>query len=725
MAYGHGTGIEGGPPKGRKQGVEPAHVKLGPTIPQPAGIEYQDAYGSWTTALELDEKDIATPSENRFPDAIVEVDDEYLDRCRAWLDEQIQILKRSHQMKEDEWDLYEIAYRAKPDSVRNYRPPFEEASEEVIPAIAMSVEPVVARLRTSIFKQKPVFTVTPLVKSRTGDAPAIQDWLDFKQRHHWKLGHISKPRFVDFAKLGTCIFKTFYDYEEAPITRYRYDKDSSTFTVEKTKEVRYRGSRVKGIPLQNVMIPAGFEDIEDCPIICEKVTATVGQLRLWEASGKIANVNKILSFPAQHRSDVTETQIDEANQDSSLHGRNGMELYDLWECWFEYDVDGDGYDEHLCALWHEDTRQFLMLRYNWYWHQRKPYDLAPYLVSTGTVYGIGLAEMTLPFQLSLTRWQRMASDNAWLANTRMFIAKRNAPGIEKVPRIYSGRVFFVDDPSKDFKPFQSGEIYPSTLTERQNIFGMAEKRSGVSDYLTGRESPVLGSRATATSTIALIQEGTKRVEDTLENLREMYSSIIEKAIYIEMQYGTEGLEDIVFANDETAARIKEFFATTSEVNLNGMLQISLSATDAAENKQAKQQMQLAIINLLMVYYEKSLQAATSVLQIGPQLPGYAQMVSEILTDARKMYNDLLQNYDVPDPDSYLPDLAKYIQMGQGPAGVPSPLGGGPAGPAGGPGGPGSQPGLDALLAASAGGGNGGVPQGVRGRGAPLIESLAG
>jgi hypothetical protein len=118
MAYGHGTGIEGGPPKGRRQGVEPAHVKLGPTIPQPAGIEYQDAYGAWTTALELDKKDIATPSENRFPDAIVDVEDEYLARCRGWLDEQIAILKRSHQMKEDEWDLYEIAYRAKADSVR-------------------------------------------------------------------------------------------------------------------------------------------------------------------------------------------------------------------------------------------------------------------------------------------------------------------------------------------------------------------------------------------------------------------------------------------------------------------------------------------------------------------------------------------------------------------------------------------------------------------------------
>jgi hypothetical protein len=302
----------------------------------------------------------------------------------------------------------------------------------------------------------------------------------------------------------------------------------------------------------------------------------------------------------------------------------------------------------------------------------------------------------------------------------MFIAKRNAPGIEKVPRIYSGRTFFVDDPANDFKPFQSGEIYPSTLTERQNLFGMAEKRSGVSDYLTGRESPVIGSRATATSTIALIQEGTRRVEDTLENLREMYASIAEKGIYIEMQYGTEGIEDIVFANSDTAAKIKQFFAQATQLNLNGLLQIGLSATDASENKQAKQQMQLAIINLLMQFYERSLAAATSVLQVGPMLPGYLEMVSEVLTDARKMYKDLLQNYDVPDPDAYLPDLVRYLSPAGGLAGaIPGGTGGTPGGPQGPEGGTGMEDVLSTLA-----GGNGGAPaQTVRGRGSPLIQSL--
>lgn len=702
------------------------NVKLGPTIPQPAGIEFVDVSGSHAGAVELAESEIATPTEQRFPDAIVrlhsdeEENERMLKRVASWLDEQVGTISKSHQLKEAEWEMYEIAYRAKPESILNYRRPFEEGSDEVIPAIAMAVEPVTARLSIGIFKQKPVFTVSPLTKQMSELAPALQDWLEFKQRHHWKLRKVSSPRMVDFAKLGTCVFKTIYDREEAPITKYDYDKGTGVFTVVKEKELRYKGSRVKGIPLQNVMFPAGYETLDDCPVIVEKVTATIGQLRMWEASGKLKNVNKILRHPLQKRDVVTEAQITEANQDpsliESLPGR-----YELLECWFEFDVDEDGYDEHMCAYWHEDTREFLMLRYNWYWHQKKPYDLAPYLVSPGTVYGVGLAEMIWPFQVALTRWQRMASDNAYLANIRMFIAKKNTPGMEEVPRLYSGKVFFVDDPSKDFKPFQAGEIYPSTLTERQNIFGLVEKRTGISDYLTGRESPVIGSRATATSTIALIQEGTKRVEETLENLREMYSSIIEKAINIEIQYGTEGLEDIIFANDETATKLKQFFEMVDYQNVAGMLQVTLSATDAAENKQAKQQMQLAIINLLMQYYERSLQAATSVMQVGAQLPGYAEMVIEILNDARKMYEDLLKNYDVRDPDAYLPDLAKYLGATAAQPAIP----GGEVGPAGSIGGNGAQPGMEAILAAIGGSSPSGPPNGVRGRGGPLIESLAG
>lgn len=249
----------------------------------------------------------------------------------------------------------------------------------------------------------------------------------------------------------------------------------------------------------------------------------------------------------------------------------------------------------------------------------------------------------------------------------MFIAKKDS-GIEEVPKLYSGRTFFVDNPDKDFKPFSAAEVYPSTLSERQNLFGLAEKRTGVSDYLTGRESPIVGSRATATSTVALIQEGTRRVEEVLENVRVGFSEIMENCIYIWIQYGLDGLDDLVFGSDEIAGQLKSFFDEVDEQNVHGALTFDLSATDAANNKSIQQQVQLAIIQTMMTYLDKLVQAgqlAISAAQTQPQLTG---LIGEVMDAARKMFRDLLTKYDVRNPEEYLPDLEKFLNAaanGQG------------------------------------------------------------
>ena len=322
----------------------------------------------------------------------------------------------------------------------------------------------------------------------------------------------------------------------------------------------------------------------------------------------------------------------------------------------------------------------------------------------GTLDGLGLCEMALPFQIAITRWHRMASDNAYLANTRLYVAKKNS-GIEETPRIYAGRTFFVDDPSKDFRPFQAGDIYPSTMVERQKLFGMVEKRTGVSDYLTGRESPILGDRATATSTTLLLNQGMKRIKETIENIRAGFAEVIENCFFIWAQYGTEDLEDLVFGQEDTAIKIKQFFEAYSNIDLTGSFAVSLRVTDAGENQVAKQQIQLQLINLMMGYFEKLLAAGEAALAATAQgLPTYTEMVRETMVAARKMFTDLLRDYNVPSPEAYVPDLAKYLQ--------PPPqaqLGG----PAGGPPGQSAVPtapgGMEALLATLGGAGGAGGP----------------
>ncbi len=465
----------------RREAYTRKKIDLGPTIEQPEGGEYNELGEEWQERV-LEDEEIAKPTQRRFPNPVIEeLDDECLENCKTWLRGRISELAAEHREKLDLFERWEQLYRALPENLK-MTIPFLGACQDTIPVIAMAVDPVQARLDVGIMKQEPVFTVDPLRKTLLPYKSALEDWIDFNQKHRWHLRNIIAPRFMELAKLGTMVLKTIYDREEAPIRSYNYNRDTGRFTTVTKNQIRFTGARVVGVPRRKIMWPTGYTSLQACPIVVERLKLTLSELRVAEASGKMIDVNKVIGYDSR-----TPDSEDQLNEDLNQHHKQlTIGSYDVDEVWFDYDIDGDGYPEHLVAHWHDSSSTFLSLRYNWYFNQRKPYTVIPYSVVDGSLDGIGLCEMLEQFQIAMTRWHRMASDNAYLANTRLYIAKKNS-GIEQVPRIYAGRTFYVDDPSKDFRPFQAGDIYPSTMAERQNLFGMAEKRTGVSDYLTGRD----------------------------------------------------------------------------------------------------------------------------------------------------------------------------------------------------------------------------------------------
>lgn len=601
---------------------------------------------------------ISTPAadaENKFPPAIIQVDEKYLDAFCIWLDEWILDLQSSQAPKMQDWVDQEDAYRAK--SGPRQTKPYIGAANHTVPAIAMAVDPIHARLDTGIFKQDPVFQIKPLRKKFVKYTYALSQLIEYYQKHCLKLRQVTSPRLLELTKLGTCVLKTIYDKQSAQIKTYDPAKN---WEVVKKNENRYSGPRVFGVSLGDLLFPPLYQHLQDCPVVVERQRTTFDKLKVAEASGKLKDVDKIKDQATNQRTVLETAREDATNHRESVRHSDDLEIFEVW-C--DYDIDGDGLPEHLVATYHRDTRTLLQLRYNWYFHQRKPYTVIPYQLTSDSLYGIGICEMVMPLQEALTKWERMATDNAYIANIRMFIVKKES-GIEEIPRLYAGRCFFVDDPKSDFIPFASGDIYPSTLAERQNLFGLIEKRTGVSDYLTGRESPIIGSRATATSTLALIQEGTKRVEEVLENIRNGLAEVLENCFYIWIQYGLEGLDDLVWADDETATLLKEFFAEMSVENVRGGMAIDLTATDAAGNRQAMQQMQLQIIQVMMQYLEKLLAVGQAGLQAQQMMPEFSAMIVDVMKAARQMFKDLLQKYDIRNPEDYLPDLEKYLNVGK-------------------------------------------------------------
>lgn len=645
------------------------------------------------TAIEGNPDPADKDSDEPFPDAIFPMSLEAEERLKGYIQEWMMALKSAQQAKVDEWADQEAAYRA--ISLGPQNNPFVGACGDVVPVIAMAVDPIHARLDTGIFKAKPVFKLTGLKKSILPYIDALEQWIEYYQKHRLHFRSVASPRLLEMTKHGTMIYKTVYERETYKIRSYDrrwkvIDKEITTFS----------GPKVYGISIQDLLFPPGYQHLNDCPFVAERIRTSIGQLRIGEASKKLKNVDRVEGTESSIKDDLRlERQISSTHQDSL---RVTSDQIEVWEIWCDFVVDeAKGIPSRLCVTWHEATNTFLQRRYNWYFHQRKPYTLIPYQVTNDSLYGIGIGEMSMFFQDAQTKWHRMATDNAYLANIRMFIAKKDC-GIEEVPKLYTGRTFFVDNPQTDFVPFAAADVYASTLQERQNLFGLNEKRTGVSDYLTGRESPVIGSRATATSTVALIQEGTRRVEEVLENVRGGFSEIMQMCIYIWIQYGLDGIDDIVFGDDKVGGLIKDFFDKANQDNVVGMIAIDLQATDAANNKSVQQQVQLALIQVMMQYLDKLVQAGQLALSASATQPALTALIGSVMESARKMFTDLLSKYDIRNPEDYLPDLEKYLNAavsggqgatapGQGPPGGPPAGPGGAQGSQGVPGGPGAAP----------------------------------
>lgn len=628
-----------------------------------------------------------------FPKAMISIGDSVKSRLETWLGEQVEFMRTSFQEKIDKWAAEEEGYRALTDDPKNK--PFVGASCEVIPAIAMAVDPIHARLDTSIFKNDRIMRLRAVDKDIQPLVDAAERFVEYYLRYYLKLRQVLNPRLLEEAKHGYLVLRVDYEDDTQPVLTYQRDM-TGNWVKSQRNLTRCRGPKITGIPIQNFIYPARFQHLQDCPIVLERIYMTQDEIQAEVKRGRMVmpGDGKLLTDTNDSR-----TALDQAKEDSAQHhnvqqSEGWVELF-RFAC--KFDVDENGFQESLLGIWDHNSQSILQLRYNWYFHQRYPYVLIPYAVVDGDLGGLGLCEMILPFQRSMTAWHQQLWNNAYLANSRVVVRKKNAVETPGDPMAwYAGKEYYAEDPDKDVKILAMADVHRSGQDMMQALMGYVEKRTGVSDYLTGRESPIVGSRATATSTVALIQEGTKRVEETLENLRVGLAEVVEMCMYIWMQFGTDDLEKRIF-DDDTADKVIQFFEKIREMDVGSSLVIELSATDASNNKAVQQQLQLALIQTFTVFYDKLIVAAQTAVQASAVSPALADLIGQVMQDAKSLYTDLATKYDVRNPEEYLPDLDAFLgSIGTQTSRGPSPFGtaGGPPqvpGMAGGPAGNGEAP----------------------------------
>ena len=573
-------------------------------------------------------------------------------RLVNYLDNEIFLMWSERNLVTADWIQWQKDYWSKPSSTtKNF--PFRRAANIVIPMTAIAVEAVYARLMTTLFSVKPFFSIRPRIKDWVDASPKVESWLqtEVEDPNSLDVAQFARESLLELIKLGTGIGKSGY---ERDIRKTNIDVPGGGTTSNWI--TRRDGATLDYVPLANFLMRFHEKDPQTATLVGEEHReVTWAQLKRMGLSGRMIpeSIKKIGNWFTQSGDIESQgTEYDQARREEEHDEPGWKETFSFTEIWLSFDVDGDGVDEEIVVDFHKESRTVLSIRYNWYADAHRPYRIGVYIPVEGRWTGIGVGKQLEQFQALITTVHRQRLDAGTLANMGQLAVKKNSGYTSDEP-MWPGKMWFVDNPATDIREFSlSNTQHFAQLSNEDAARNYADKRSGANELILG--TPKAGTPATATTDMMKLQEGNKKFDMVLKNVRRWYSLLGSDVLANFQQFGTRERSWIV--QGENGQYIEDFLSMPQADVRRGAF-VDLSVTDSITNKDVEAQKWMQLFGLLTAHYDKVLERAGQVsgLLQDPQI--FLMFAEMTLRGSNEAMERLLGAFAVPDISSFLIDLS--------------------------------------------------------------------
>jgi hypothetical protein len=419
--------------------------------------------------------------------------------------------------------------------------------------------------------------------------------------------------------------------------------------------VLHDGPKPEFIPLEDFFWSTDAnttQDLQSCEWVAQRFYTTWKQLKEAELSGDYIDVERIRTAKrTQFKDSETDMQAITGEQPEDPGD------YELYEVWASYPIDENGTLAEIVVTIHLETRTIIRAVYNFYRHQERPFHMIKFFPRETSLLGIGLVEMLSDIQEEVTAIHRNRLDNATLANAKVY--KRTTGANVQFDEIYPGAIIDVETET-DLTNMDMGVEHSSLLVEEQHTIVIGEKRSGVSDYSAGRESSAIGSRATATSTMALIREGNKRFQFLIREVRKALTDIGHQIVSLYQQFAPDREVFYELFSQKDQQMFQQIMQLPPEYSRANIV-IDVKALDDDNNKEIQQQ---AYMMMLKVLQETYMQIGNAMMIIGnPQAPPAVQgLAQQGAQAASKMIERLLEAFEFKDAEYFSPNIDELLGM---------------------------------------------------------------
>src|SRR5262245_22975074 len=578
------------------------------------------------------------------PGAPVDLTETEKSRLTDYLDLEFREAVVDHESLENQIDEWNKAYLGEP-AARRKDFPWENACNVVIPLIGIHTDSIVARIVNTIFSVEPLWTARPLIKSLDDVAKPLEDFLDWSRRQEYDAYGTIRSWVLEVVKYGWGYIKV--PWEVATLRTFRIGAGGKPEPIDRI----VRRPRPQHVLLIDILCQVGIEDdINQAEWMAHRVRLTDGQLRWREYDGVYEDVDKVIA----RKEDISNITEMLAGPGEEVPSRTKLNTF--YETWIDFPLKNGGLPEPLVITYHPGSRTVMRAIYNPHADNRRPFFKGKFLDQEGRRAGVGIAQQLWQLQEELSTIHRQEVDNSTIANTKFFVGRRGA--VRNTTRIWPGRFLTVPDPSKDLIPMSMGDIGNSLQALETSALSYAERRSGVTDYQLGRESSILGGRATATGTLAIIQEGNRRFDLNIRDIRDTLGKVGQMVLLLNAQYRPR--EMAYFVEGEDGKWVERALNLPDDFIADG-IGIELTASTATINKEIEKQGLITVMGLVTQHYQQVI----SMVQMGMQMQPLMPVILSMLKGSDYFMKRIVQAFDIKDVDTVLPLTAMMEQQGVG------------------------------------------------------------
>ncbi|HUO74552.1 MAG TPA: hypothetical protein VMU39_27525 [Solirubrobacteraceae bacterium] len=531
--------------------------------------------------------------------------------------------------------------------------PIQDAPNIEVTLGAIAADSVYARVIDLVFNQ-----VTPTLTCRAGqddaqladDVKRFQTWTNHVATVEMGLRPVAENVALDWNQIGTgCYFIPFTD------------------TIRKTLAYKIQdcGPKAIAIPIEDCLWPGGaMSDVQTMPWF---------GIRFWMLPGEVeaaATANGWDITGIQTSSDIGWVRSRREMLGKTTSNAKLTRLYQIQYLWKHYDIDGDGTDEELLVIRDHTSQKLLKVDYNPY--DMRPIEIARYQKRAHMFPGLGILGMMKQYQEALTENVCDGLINSKLANTRMFATRPNTiPGGNV--RIWPGRNIEMAEPDS-IKELRLSDIYPSNYRNAAEIISYAEQRVGVRELSGPAPSKVLGGRTPGITALSVLQQTNQRFVPAFDDFRFATAGAVRQGIWryreqlkaggAKAKRAKDNIIDVLGEDD--AERVIGLLLSD---RFEEQVRIELTASSPQLNKAQERQDAIQLGQIMMMYYEKSVQ----LVQLASQ-PGTPKALVEVAKQIAEKVGEFMDRTvrafePIRDPSTFLIDFTEALDSIQADAGV--------------------------------------------------------